>query len=73
MAININKVQTDMLKENTIEAIEETNSVPYTAGMILDFSKNLESYLILDWILWDRQWVFHVILSFTKENKNFSN
>ena len=48
MAININKVQTDMLKENTIEAIEETNSVPYTTGMILDFSKNLESYLILD-------------------------
>ena len=73
MAININKVQTDMLEENTIEAIEETNSVPYTTGMILDFSKNLESYLILDWILWDRQWVFHVILSFTKENKNFSN
>ena len=41
-------------------------------SLILDFSKNLESYLVLDWILWDRQWVFNTISSFTWENMNFS-
>ena len=39
---------------------------------ILGFSKNIESYHILDWISWDRKWVFHTILSFTQENMNFS-
>ena len=37
MTVNINKVQTDMLNK-TIEAIEETNSVPYATGMtVSDF------------------------------------
>ena len=36
MTININKVQTDKL--NKTKAIEESNSVPYTAGMtVSDF------------------------------------
>ena len=57
MIININKVQTSMLNK-TIKAIEETNSVPYTTEMTVsdfDFSKNLESYLVLDQILRDRK------------------
>ena len=52
MPININKVQAEMLNKTT-EAIEETKSVPYAKEMTapdLDFSKNLESYLVLDWI-----------------------
>ena len=40
-------------------------------SQILDFSKNLESHPVLDWILWDRLWVFHAILSFSKENELF--
>ena len=50
MTININKVLTGMLNK-TIESIEETSSVPYATEMtvsILDFSKNLESSLVLD-------------------------
>ena len=50
MPININKVQAEMLNKTT-EAIEETKSVPYAKEMTapdLDFSKNLESYLVLD-------------------------
>ena len=52
MTININKVQTSMLnKSNTRETIEETNFVPYTTEMAVsgfEFSKSLESYLVLD-------------------------
>ena len=50
MPININKVQTGMLNK-TIETIEQTNSVRYVTEMTvsdLDFSKHLESYLVLD-------------------------
>ena len=50
MTININKVETGLLNK-TIEAIQETNSVPYSTEMAdsdYDFSKNLESYLVLD-------------------------
>ena len=58
----------------TIEATEEkilSHAQQEWQSQILDFCKNLESYPVLDWILWDRQWVFHTILSFTKENMKF--
>ena len=74
MTININKVQTDMLNKTQQKPFKK-QILSYTQqewqSQILDFSKNLESYPVLDWILWDRQWVFHAILSFTKENMNF--
>ena len=46
MAININKVQTDMLSK-TLEAIVETNSPPYTTGRtVSDFAIFVIFYLV---------------------------
>ena len=70
MTININKVQTCMLNKTQEKPLKKqilSHMQHKWQSQILDFSRNLESYLVLDWISWDRKWVFHRTLSFTYE------
>ena len=46
-----------------MEASKETNSVltQQKCSLILNFSKNLDNYFVLDWTVGDRQWVIETL------------
>ena len=54
-----------------MEASKETNSVltQQKCSLILNFSKNLDNYFVLDWTVGDRQWVIETFEFYLENDK----